>query len=202
MLYNICGTLIVTGGSFAVVRCGGVGFQCNTTLTTLRSLPAAGEEVSLFTYLNVREDAMDLYGFATQQELDCFKLLISVSGIGPKAGLAILSELTPDKLAVCIASGDAKALTKAQGIGKKIAERAVLELKDKIGSTVTDRAAYEAVAAAADVMGQSGSAEAVEALVALGFGQSDASMAVARLDPALSVDDMIRQGLTFLSRQV
>jgi Holliday junction DNA helicase RuvA len=107
-----------------------VGFKCFTTLTTLQSLPGVGKPVQLFTYLSVREDALDLYGFATTAELDCFKLLISVNGVGPKAALAILSELSADRLAVCIAGGDAKSLTRAPGIGKKIAERIVLELKD------------------------------------------------------------------------
>lgn len=202
MIYNINGTLTLTGSNFAVVNCGGVGFQCSTTLNTLKTLPPAGETVDLYTYLNVREDALDLYGFASMQELDCFKLLISVSGIGPKAALAILSELTPDKLALCIATGDSKALTKAQGVGKKIAERAVLELKDKIQGTVTDASFSETVSAVAGAAEQPDSAEAVEALVALGFSQSDASLAVSKLEPTLSVDDMIRQGLKILSRQV
>lgn len=202
MIYNINGTLTLTGSNFAVVNCGGVGFQCSTTLNTLKTLPPAGETVDLYTYLNVREDALDLYGFASMQELDCFKLLISVSGIGPKAALAILSELTPDKLALCIATGDSKALTKAQGVGKKIAERAVLELKDKIQGTVTDASFSETVSAVAGAAEQPDSAEAVEALVALGFSQSDASLAVSKLEPSLSVDDMIRQGLKILSRQV
>lgn len=202
MIYNINGTLTAAEQTYAVVNCGGIGFRCNTTLTTLKSLGQTGSEVTLFTYLNVREDAMDLYGFFTLQELDCFKLLIAVSGIGPKAALAILSELTPDQLAVCIATGDAKALTKAQGVGKKIAERAVLELKDKMRSVVSDPSVSDAVAAVAGIDPQSGSAQAVEALVALGFPQSDASVAVSGLDAALSVDDMIRQGLKLLSRQV
>ena len=130
MIYSLDGTLTYFDQNFAVVSCGGVGFKCFTTLTTLQSLPGVGKPVQLFTYLSVREDALDLYGFATTAELDCFKLLISVNGVGPKAALAILSELSADRLAVCIAGGDAKSLTRAPGIGKKIAERIVLELKD------------------------------------------------------------------------
>ena len=133
MIYSLDGTLTYFDQNFAVVSCGGVGFKCFTTLTTLQSLPGVGKPVQLFTYLSVREDALDLYGFATTAELDCFKLLISVNGVGPKAALAILSELSADRLAVCIAGGDAKSLTHAPGIGKKIAERIVLELKDKMG---------------------------------------------------------------------
>ena len=108
MIYSLDGTLTYCDQNFAVVSCGGVGFKCFTTLTTLQSLPGVGKPVQLYTYLSVREDALDLYGFATTAELDCFKLLISVNGVGPKAALAILSELSADRLAVCIA-GDARA---------------------------------------------------------------------------------------------
>ena len=117
MIYSLDGTLTYFDQNFAVVSCCGVGFKCFTTLTTLQSLPGVGKPVQLFTYLSVREDALDLYGFATTAELDCFKLLISVNGVGPKAALAILSELSADRLAVCIAGGDAKSLTRAPGIG-------------------------------------------------------------------------------------
>ena len=147
MIYSLDGTLTYFDQNFAVVSCGGVGFKCFTTLTTLQSLPGVGKPVQLFTYLSVREDALDLYGFATTAELDCFKLLISVNGVGPKAALAILSELSADRLAVCIAGGDAKSLTRAPGIGKKIAERIVLELKDKMG--VLDLGSSSEVQAAA-----------------------------------------------------
>ena len=119
MIYSLDGTLTYFDQNFAVVSCGGVGFKCFTTLTTLQSLPGVGKPVQLFTYLSVREDALDLYGFATTAELDCFKLLISVNGVGPKAALAILSELSADRLAVCIAGGDAKSLTRAPGIGTR-----------------------------------------------------------------------------------
>lgn len=199
MIYNVKGTLTYFDQSYAVVECGGVGFKCFTTLNTLREIGKVGSEVNLFTHLSVREDAMDLYGFATQAELDSFRLLISVSGIGPKAAAAILSELTPDRLAVCIASGDAKALTKAQGVGKKTAERVVLELKDKMGAV----GSAEIVAAAA-VGTEAGtdSSEAVQALVALGFSQSDAAVAVGKMDKSLTVDEMIRQGLKELSRSL
>ena len=196
MIYSLDGTLTYFDQNFAVVSCGGVGFKCFTTLTTLQSLPGVGKPVQLFTYLSVREDALDLYGFATTAELDCFKLLISVNGVGPKAALAILSELSADRLAVCIAGGDAKSLTRAPGIGKKIAERIVLELKDKMG--VLDLGSSREVQAPANTAG-SVAAEAVEALVALGYGQSDAAVAVGQMEPGLSVDEMIRRGLRQLA---
>ena len=134
MLYNINGVLTVTDVNYIVVECGGVGFKCFTTLNTVKNIGRVGDKVNVFTYLSVREDALDLYGFSTVEELESFKLLITVSGIGPKAAVSILSELSPDRLAVCIASGDAKAIMRAQGVGKKTAERVVLELKDKMGS--------------------------------------------------------------------
>lgn len=201
MLYNIRGKLTVSDINFIVVECGGVGFKCFTTLNTVRSIGRTGDEVNVFTYLAVREDAMDLYGFATLDELNAFKLLIGVSGIGPKAAAAILSELAPDRLALCIASGDAKALTKAQGIGKKTAERVVLELKDKMGAIAVGDVA-DTVSAVASVSESSNSAEAVEALVALGYSQSDAAVVVGSMDKALSVDEMIRNGLKQLAKKL
>lgn len=201
MLYNIRGKLTVSDVNFIVVECGGVGFKCFTTLNTVKNIGRTGDEVNVFTYLAVREDAMDLYGFATLDELNAFKLLISVSGIGPKAAAAILSELAPDRLAVCIASGDAKAITKAQGVGKKTAERVVLELKDRMGSIAVGDTS-DVVSSVASVGESSNSAEAVEALVALGYSQSDAAVVVGSMDKSLTVDEMIRNGLKQLAKKL
>lgn len=201
MLYNIRGKLTVSDVNFIVVECGGVGFKCFTTLNTVKNIGRTGDEVNVFTYLAVREDAMDLYGFSTLDELNAFKLLISVSGIGPKAAAAILSELAPDRLAVCIASGDAKAITKAQGVGKKTAERVVLELKDKMGSIAVGDTS-DVVSSVASVGENSNSAEAVEALVALGYSQSDAAVVVGSMDKSLTVDEMIRNGLKQLAKKL
>lgn len=198
MLYNINGVLTVTDVNYIVVECGGVGFKCFTTLNTVKNIGRVGDKVNVFTYLSVREDALDLYGFSTVEELESFKLLITVSGIGPKAAVSILSELSPDRLAVCIASGDSKAIMRAQGVGKKTAERVVLELKDKMGS-ISLSSNSQAVANAASASENSVSAEAVEALVALGFSQTDASVAVGAMDKSLSVDEMIRLGLKQLA---
>ena len=144
---------------------------------------------------------MDLYAFATTAELDAFKLLITVSGIGPKAAVAILSELTPDRRALFIASGDAKSITAAQGVGKKTAERVVLELKDKIGSIATE-AASATVSNLQKNIENSASAEAIEALVSLGYSQSDAAVVVGSLDSSMSVDEMIRYGLKELAKNL
>ena len=202
MIYNVSGRLTFTSTNFAVIESGGIGFKCITTMNTLKQIGGIGDTVNLFTYLNVREDAMDLFGFYDRQELECFKLLISVSGIGPKAAIAILSELSPEKLTICISSGDYKALTKAQGVGKKIAERAVLELKDKITSIVSSETVIETINSVAQISSNDDASEAVAALVALGFTQSDAATVISKFDKNLSVDEMIRQGLKYLSRQV
>lgn len=202
MLYNIRGTLTVSDVNVIVIESGGVGFKCFTTLNTVKNIGETGKQVNVYTYLSVKEDAMDLYGFSTLAELDAFKLLITVSGIGPKAAVSILSEFTPDKLAICIASGDAKAITRAQGVGKKTAERVVLELKDKMGSIAVDTNIAQAVSGVQSINESSQSAEAVEALVALGYSQSDAAIAIGKMDKSLSVDEMIRQGLKQLARNL
>ena len=131
MIYSVRGEIIHTEPSLAVIECGGVGYACRTTFNTLKKIGTSGE-AKLYTYLHVREDAVELFGFADTAELACFKQLISVSGVGPKAGLSILSEISPQKLALCITTGDSKTLTKCPGIGAKTAQRIVLELKDKV----------------------------------------------------------------------
>ena len=199
MFYSLQGILKVARPTLAVVDCHGVGYKCFISDTTLSCLPPIGGEVFLFTHLAVREDAMDLYGFFTEEELDCFKLLITVSGIGPKAAMAVLSVFSPQQLAVCVAAGDAKAITKAQGVGAKTAQRLVLELKDKLGGLSVEGAAEEigAVTAAA---ANANAADAVEALVAFGYSRSEASLAVGRLDSSLSAEAMIREGLKALAK--
>ncbi|MBQ3903768.1 MAG: Holliday junction branch migration protein RuvA, partial [Eubacterium sp.] len=132
MIYNVKGVLSYADPAFAVVECGGVGFKCFISVTTLRQLPSVGKEVNLFTHMAVREDAIDLYGFYELSELEAFKLLITVSGVGPKAAMAILSALPPDRLSIAVSSGDVRSIQQANGVGKKTAERVVLELKDKM----------------------------------------------------------------------
>lgn len=200
MIYNVRGTLTYTDINYAVVECGGVGFKCFVSMTTLKELPPLGKEANLYTYLSVREDAMDLFGFATQQELDAFKLLITVSGVGPKAAMAVLSVLPPDRLSIAVSSGDVKSIQSAQGVGKKTAERIVLELKDKmLGIAPSNAAAVQSIQAVAS---NSDAQEAVEVLVSLGFNQSDAATVVGAMDKGLSVVDMIRKGLKQLSSQL
>ena len=201
MIYSLTGELTYIGDQFLVVECGGVGFKCFTSVATAANAGRIGDQIRLYTYLSVKEDALDLYGFKTENELRAFKLLISVSGVGPKAAVSILSEISADKLALAVAAGDTKAITRANGVGKKIAERIVLELKDKMAG-VTLSSSESSVSAAASVAEDSPAGEAVAALVALGFSKSDAAAAVGAMDSSLPADEMIRQGLRQLSKNL
>jgi Holliday junction DNA helicase RuvA len=162
----------------------------------LSALNGKNSDVTVFTHLNVREDALDLFGFLTEQELDAFKLLIGVSGVGPKAALAILSELSPDAFAIAVASGDSKAITAANGVGPKLAQRVIMELKDKISnvSFVSEQSVATSAAVNA-VNNMSNTSEAIAALTALGYSQSEASVAVSKLSPDLSVEELIKGAL-------
>ncbi|OJU14302.1 MAG: Holliday junction DNA helicase RuvA [Clostridiales bacterium 43-6] len=200
MFYSLTGKLTYQDPQTAVVDCGGVGFKCFVTLNTVRQLPSVGNTVMLYTHLNVKEDALDLYGFYSMQELEAFKLITSVNGVGPKVGLSILSAFTSDKLALLIATGDAKSLTAASGVGAKLAQRITLELKDKYNSGALT--VNEDIEKAGVVSASAGASEAVGALVALGYTQSEASLAIGRLDSSLPVEILIKEALKALSRQV
>lgn len=198
MIYSVRGKLIHTESELAVVECGGVGYACKTTFYTLQKI--AGEsEVTIYTYLAVREDAADLFGFSTKEELKCFKMLITVSGVGPKAAISILSSNSPSQFALAVATGDSKSLTKCKGIGAKTAQRIVLELKDKIAkeNTVSVRGTADFVPA----VPQGGAAdEAVTALVVLGYTEGEAMQVISKLDPTLSVEELIKKALIGLAR--
>ncbi|MBQ5745110.1 MAG: Holliday junction branch migration protein RuvA [Ruminococcus sp.] len=200
MLYSVRGKLIQTTATCAVVECGGVGFLCQTTLNTLKTLKP-GSEVMLYTYLNVREDAMELFGFATKTELDTFKTLISVSGVGPKAGLALLSELSPEQVAMAIATDDVKTITRAQGIGKKIAQRIVLELKDKLTKAAATDSGVAAVSATAVSAAGGNVSKAIEALGVLGYTPAEVSPVLAQFDGNLPVEQLIAMTLRQMGRQ-
>lgn len=199
MLYSVRGKLIYTTASSAIVECGGVGYDCQTTLNTLKSL-RLNTEVMLYTYLNVREDAVDLYGFATKTELDTFKTLITVSGVGPKAGLSICSALSPEQIAMAIATDDVKTLTMAQGIGKKTAQRIVLELKDKLAKAVTSDSSMAGITSAAANAATGNIPKAIEALGVLGYTPSDVSPVLATLDSSLPVEQLISLTLKQMGR--
>ncbi|MDD6528336.1 MAG: Holliday junction branch migration protein RuvA [Oscillospiraceae bacterium] len=202
MFYSLTGNVIFTDLNSVALECGGVGFRCLTSTNTLRDVDVH-EKTTLYTHLNVREDALDLFGFSTEYELEWFKLLIGVTGVGPKAALAILSELSPDKLALAVSAGDVKAITRAQGVGPKIAQRVILELKDKAKSALSSFGEISSQADdVAEVFGSSNTSEAVAALTMLGYSQSEAALAVSKVDASLPTDQIIKQCLKLLSRQV
>ena len=153
--------------------------------------------MTFYTYLYVREDALELFGFDDLEELNCFKMLISISGVGPKAALSILSDMTPQKFALCVATGDSKGFTRSKGIGAKTAQRIVLELKDKITNEQVAGGVTETVPDIGRISSNAG--EAISALVVLGYAQSDAAAAVSKLDQSLSVEEMIKLGLKALA---
>ena len=196
MFYSLTGKIIYKDEQTVAISCGGVGFKCFTTRNSLAKLSLQSGEVTVFTHLNVREDALDLFGFTTNDELDAFKLLITVSGVGPKAALAILSELSPDAFAVAVASGDTKAITAANGVGPKLAQRVIMELKDKIANVSFISEESSSVSSAVNAANSmSNTSEAIAALTALGYSQSEASVAVSKLSPNLSVEELIKGAL-------
>ena len=200
MISSLRGRLLFSDNTSAVIECNGIGFKCFASLKTLSSLPKNGSEAFLHTYMAVKEDAIELYGFSDTNELECFKLLISVSGVGAKTAIAFLSEYTPDQISFYIISGDHKAITTVSGVGSKTAQRIVLELKDKIGKGTIDLSEDTVTVSRMD--NRSNLSEAVAALVTLGFSQSEASLAVGKLDPALPTDELIKGGLKNLSGKV
>lgn len=195
MIYSLTGELTYWEAGLAVVECGGVGYACRTTMNTLAKIREL-DEVTLYTHLHVTENSFDLFGFADNAELSAFRQLISVSGVGPKAALSVLSDITPSKLALCVASDDYKTLTHSAGIGAKTAQRIILELKDKV--------AKEQKISAADLQSAAFSAgdnitEAMTALQTLGFSSAQCAAALSGANPADSVEDLIKFGLKNLA---
>ena len=198
MIYSLNGTLIYSDHQFAVIECGGVGYKFLASTKTLSALPQKGKQAFVYTYMIVKEDAVDLFGFADTNELELFKLITSVNGVGPKIGIAILSDFTVDQLSLAIASGDAKTLTKASGVGLKIAQRIVLELKDKLASGLTVQS-DSGSASAADIADGSSPKDAIAALVQFGYSHSEAAATVSKCDLSKSTEDIIKQALRLLS---
>lgn len=199
MFYSLTGNVIKIWTQATVIECGGVGFKVNTSMNTLKHISMGDSAVTLYTYLAVREDALDLFGFYDEDELECFKLLISVSGVGPKAALAILSQMTPSSLAAAVAKGDAKSVTRAQGVGPKIAERVVRELKGKLAAAdfIDDDSDFNADSGLNEISGSAN--EAISALQFLGYSQAEASRAVSMVNSASNVEELIKKALNILS---
>ncbi len=202
MFYYVSGLVAHIEPYMAVIDCGGVGYACRTTSYTLSSIKK-GEKAKLFTHLNVREDAMELYGFATAEELNLFQQLISVSGVGPKAALSILSSNSPANLALSIITGDEKALTCAQGVGKKIAQRVILELKDKLAKGQTMHGAGESYGGTGvTIIPENKLSEASAALAVLGYSQSEINVALKGIDlDGLTLEQIIKAALKKMMKQ-
>ena len=204
MIYHLNGILELCEPAFCVIDCSGVGYKLSISESTYASIVGhVGEKMKLLTYLQVREDDVELYGFTTNDELSAFKLLITVSGVGPKAAISILSLFTPDKLAVAVCNEDAKAISKANGIGPKTAARVVLELKDKMAKQpfmpvggVNSNASLPTV----NIGSSSNLSEALDALIVLGYNRGDAQRALAGIDPNLDVTKIIPIALNKLMR--
>lgn len=198
MFYYVSGTVAEIGPNLSVIDCGGVGYACATTNYTISRLKK-GERAKLFTYLHVREEIFELFGFSSQQELSSFKMLIGVSGVGPKAALAILSSTTPNNLALSIVTGDEKALTAAPGVGKKIAQRIILELKDKLAKEQTSFSSDGPVPVIA-AGGANKAGEASAALAVLGYGTPEIAAALKGVDMEQPLEEIIRQALKKMVR--
>ena len=196
MIYSLTGRITAKEIELALIECGGVGYACRTTMNTLSALECDGKDVLLYTFMNVHEGGIELFGFFTKQELNCFKMLLSVSGVGAKAGLSILSDFTPEQFAMLIASGDSKTLTKTKGIGAKTAQRIVLELKDKI---TADNSGYDINAGTGKVPADnSARSEALEGLMVLGYTQGEVMPILAGLDGNLDTAGFIRETLRII----
>lgn len=202
MFYYLNGIVAHKEPYLAVIDCSGVGYACRTTAYTLAALNV-GEKAKLFTHVNVKEDAFDIYGFSTTEELHLFQLLIGVSGVGPKAGLAILSSNTPANLAMSIITGDERALTSAPGVGKKIAQRVILELKDKLAKGQVAPAGESYGGTGVTVIPENKASEAAAALAVLGYSRDEINSALRGIDlENLSLEQIIRTALRGLAANI
>ncbi len=198
MFYYIRGRLVRKGENFAAVDVNGVCYKLFTSLTCISTMGEIGSEITMFTHLHIREDIMDLYGFTSEKELAMFMNLISVSGVGPKAGLAILSVAAPEKLALAVVTDDAKVITKAAGVGPKMAQRVILELKDKLKNTDISSAIDSDDNE--ELIIEDNMGEAVNALVVLGYSPQEAKNAVSKAEKTDKVEDIIKTALKNLMK--
>lgn len=199
MFYYISGTLVLKNDKFAVIDAGGVGYKIYSTAPSLEALGEIGAPAKMFTYLRVGEDFMDIYGFATMEELNMFEMLLGVSGVGGRGALSILSTISPSKFALSVISGDVNAIKAAPGVGPKLAQRIILELKDKFKNIDLSDIKGEDLSSGAGI--SAGAAEeAAEALVVLGYSAQEAKEALVGVNPELSVEDKIKYALVNLMR--
>lgn len=202
MIYSLNGTIIHTEPNAVVIECGGVGYKCLTTMNTMRQLPRTGEQAMVYTHMIVREDAVELCGFADTSELNCFKLLTTISGVGAKVAIALLSELTPEQIALAVSSGDSKTLTKASGVGNKLAQRIILELKDKVKNiTPTGTVNMPSNVSAAAVYAEGNISKALGALAVLGYSPDEVTPFMGNIDPNLPVERIIGETLKAIGKK-
>lgn len=195
MIYSLLGKIAEKTLDRVVVVCGGIGYEVHVPASVSAVLPPVGAEAQLYTYMNITENDISLFGFADVESRRTFLMLTGVSGVGPKAGLAILSVLTPDRIALAISAGDHKAFTAASGVGPKLAQRIVLELKDKVGKGLAEGGITLSEVAGAAAASPQGTAAAIAALTSLGYSQSEAALAIAKLDASLPVEELVRGAL-------
>ena len=196
MIYCLTGKIVKKSMSAVVLSCGGVGYYAQCPASVAGALPGVGKEATLYTVMSVTENDVILYGFATEEQQACFEMLTAVSGVGPKVGLAILSVMEPQRVALAISAGDHKAFKAANGVGPKLAQRIVLELKDKVAKGFVDGISLEDVAGAASGEPATQSAsQAIAALVSLGYSQSEAALAISKIDATLPVEEIIKLAL-------
>lgn len=200
MIYSLRGIFLKAEGNFLVIECAGVGYKCLTSFYTQSKLKdKIGDEIIVYTYLNIRQDAVDLFGFIDEQELECFKSLTSVSGVGPKAALAILSQYSSEQVVSLVISGDSKSLTATPGIGVKTAQRIVLELKDKLSKIINSE--RHSNNTAGFIAPSSNHSEAIKALSVLGYSAQDVAPVVSSLDPNISVEELITLALKSMMKK-
>lgn len=201
MFAYIRGKLEYKHNDYIVVEANGVGYKIFTPLSTIQNIEPVGNEVKIYTYLHVREDIMNLYGFVTQEELGMFELLLGVSGVGPKVAISVISSMSPSKFGLSVITDDYKSLTKAPGIGKKTAQRIILELKDKISKTDLVSTCNDKDEAINEVKDNSRFSEAVSALLVLGYTAFEANKAVTSVfSEDLDVETIIKNALKTLAR--
>ena len=196
MIYCLTGKIVKKSMNAVVLSCGGVGYYAQCPSSVAGALPGVGREATIYTVMSVTENDVSLYGFATEEQQACFEMLTAVSGVGPKVGLAILSVMEPERVALAISAGDHKAVKAASGVGPKLAQRIVLELKDKVAKGFVDGISLEDVAgASAQTPAAQSSSQAIAALVSLGYSQSEAALAVSKIDATLPVEEIIKLAL-------
>ena len=201
MIYSLNGELIFIKENFIVISCAGVGYKCMCSSFTKASLEdKLRKQVSIYTYLSVHQDSMELFGFSDEKELECFKLLISVSGIGPKVALGVLSCFSSAKLSQIISLGDNKSLTSAPGIGAKTAKRIILELKDKFGTLSEECAEFSGLETSLNGEFKNKKNEALRALIFLGYSKSEVMPVLSNLSENLSVEEMINSSLKYMGK--